>query len=132
VSISKFVPAQMDPSDVTHIPSLFNALCPVSDSFSECSEELTMVLVHLAVNDFSYFCDTCVPVLIQPSFLNVNAKAFFDAAYAKTLELGGDIVGEYGVGYAKVEYLPDAVKAAHAAAKAALDPKGILNPGKIV
>ena len=62
----------------------------------------------------------------------VDAKTFFDKAYAKTLELGGDIVGEYGVGYAKVEYLPDAVKAAHAAAKAALDPKGILNPGKII
>lgn len=61
-----------------------------------------------------------------------DAKAFFDAAYAKTLELGGSIVGEYGVGYAKVEYLPEAAKAAHAVAKSALDPKGIMNPGKII
>lgn len=61
-----------------------------------------------------------------------NAKAFFDAAYAKTLELGGDIVGEYGVGYAKVEYLPEEAKAEFAAKKAALDPKANLNPGKIV
>ncbi len=61
-----------------------------------------------------------------------DAKAFFDAAYAKTLEFGGDIVGEYGVGYAKLQYLPDAVKAVFAAKKTALDPKGILNPGKIV
>lgn len=61
-----------------------------------------------------------------------DAKAFFDAAYAKTLELGGDIVGEYGVGYAKVEYLPEAAKAGFAAKKAALDSKGILNPGKVV
>ena len=60
-----------------------------------------------------------------------DAKAFFDAAYAKTLELGGDIVGEYGVGYAKVEYLPEAAKAGFAAKKAALDSKGILNPGKV-
>lgn len=61
-----------------------------------------------------------------------DAKAFFGAAYAKAIELGGDIVGEYGVGYAKVEYLPEAAKAAYAAAKAALDPKGILNPGKML
>jgi len=61
-----------------------------------------------------------------------DAKAFFDAAYAKTLELGGDIIGEYGVGYAKVEYLPEAAKAEFAAKKAALDAKGILNPGKVV
>lgn len=61
-----------------------------------------------------------------------DAKAFFDAAYVKALELGGNIVGEYGVGYAKVEYIPKEVKVAHEAAKAALDPNGILNPGKII
>lgn len=60
-----------------------------------------------------------------------DAKAFFDAAYAKCLALGGDIVGEYGVGYAKTAYLPEDKKAAHKAAKAELDPKGILNPGKV-
>ena len=60
-----------------------------------------------------------------------DAKAFFDAAYAKTLELGGDIVGEYGVGYAKIAYLPEEAKAEFAEKKAALDPKGILNPGKV-
>lgn len=60
-----------------------------------------------------------------------DAKAFFDAAYAKCLALGGDIVGEYGVGYAKTEYLPEDKKAAFKAAKAELDPKGILNPGKV-
>lgn len=61
-----------------------------------------------------------------------DAKAFFDAAYAKCTELGGDIVGEYGVGYAKIEYLGEEARAAHTAAKAVFDPKGILNPGKVV
>lgn len=60
-----------------------------------------------------------------------DAKEFFDAAYAKCLSLGGDIVGEYGVGYAKTVYLPEDKKAAFKAAKAELDPKGILNPGKV-
>lgn len=58
-------------------------------------------------------------------------KTFLDAAYAKVTELGGSTAGEYGIGYAKVEYLGDAYKEAFAAKKAALDPKGILNPGKI-
>ncbi len=61
-----------------------------------------------------------------------DAKAFFDAAYAKVLALGGDIVGEYGVGYTKTAYLPEKARAAQAAAKAAFDPRGILNPGKII
>lgn len=60
-----------------------------------------------------------------------DAKAFFDEAYAKCIELGGDIVGEYGVGYAKTEYLPESKKAAHKSLKAKFDPTGILNPGKI-
>lgn len=61
----------------------------------------------------------------------VAFKAFLDAAYAKVTELGGDISGEYGIGYAKVDYLCDADKEAFAAKKAALDPQNILNPGKI-
>ena len=60
------------------------------------------------------------------------AKAFVDAMYAKVTEVGGDIVGEYGVGYGKNAYLSDEAKAAYAAVKAAFDPQGILNPGKRV
>ncbi len=58
-------------------------------------------------------------------------KGVYDALYAKCSELGGSIVGEYGVGYAKTAYLPEDEAAAHRAAKAAFDPKGILNPGKV-
>ena len=55
---------------------------------------------------------------------------FADAVYAKCTEFGGNVAAEYGIGYAKIKYLSDEEKAANAAAKAALDPKGILNPGK--
>lgn len=58
-----------------------------------------------------------------------------DVVYKKCTALGGSIVGEYGVGYAKRDILrdldPDRCAAA-ASAKAALDPRGILNPGKVV
>ena len=56
--------------------------------------------------------------------------AFAEAVYARCMELGGDIVGEFGVGYAKVQYLSKEAKAAQVALKEAFDPKGILNPGK--
>ncbi len=58
-------------------------------------------------------------------------KAVCDALYAKVRETGGDIGGEYGIGYAKTEYLCDKCRAKFREKKAALDPKGILNPGKI-
>lgn len=53
------------------------------------------------------------------------------AVYEKCASLGGDIRGEYGIGYAKTAYLGEAACGEFKAAKAKLDPKGILNPGKV-
>ena len=51
------------------------------------------------------------------------------------VQLGGTITGEHGVGLAKKAYLPDALGPVAmdlmARMKAAFDPQGILNPGKI-
>lgn len=62
--------------------------------------------------------------------------ALAEAVYKKCAELGGDIVGEYGVGYSKREALKALSNAAEyaklTAEKAAFDPKNILNPGKVV
>ena len=52
----------------------------------------------------------------------------------KALELGGTSTGEHGVGIGKAKYMPDEHGAAldvMRALKQALDPSGILNPGKI-
>lgn len=62
-------------------------------------------------------------------------SALADAVYAKCVEFGGDIVGEYGVGYAKIaafQALEPEKYAAFAAVKAGFDPNGVLNPGKVV
>ena len=59
-----------------------------------------------------------------------------DELFAWVLRAGGVITGEHGIGLAKKRWWPLAVdkvgRDAHAALKAALDPKGILNPGKFV
>jgi glycolate oxidase len=61
--------------------------------------------------------------------------AALDDLFAKTLELGGTITGEHGVGLAKKPYLPAQAKAEGLrlmrAVKDALDPLHILNPGKM-
>jgi glycolate oxidase len=52
------------------------------------------------------------------------------------LAWGGAITGEHGIGLAKQRWWPLAVskevRALHRTIKAALDPHGILNPGKFV
>ena len=55
--------------------------------------------------------------------------------YAKTMELGGQISGEHGIGRGKIKYLARAAGDTNIALmqgiKAVFDPKMILNPGKI-
>ena len=63
-----------------------------------------------------------------------RAGAAFDDVMGAALALGGTITGEHGVGSLKVRHLreqlgPEVLGVA-ASIKAALDPKGILNPGK--
>ena len=61
--------------------------------------------------------------------------AALDELFARTLELGGTITGEHGVGLAKKPWLPAQAKPGGLrlmrAVKAALDPDGIFNPGKM-
>jgi glycolate oxidase len=58
-----------------------------------------------------------------------------DEMFAATLALGGTLSGEHGIGITKQAYIQDALGEAGVnvlkAIKQALDPKGILNPGKI-
>jgi glycolate oxidase len=57
-----------------------------------------------------------------------------DEIFTAALELGGTLTGEHGVGVLKRRWLPQElgqdVMDLHALIKNALDPRGILNPGK--
>ena len=64
-----------------------------------------------------------------------EAKRLNERLVYRAIEMGGTCSGEHGVGIGKMRYLPkehgeglDAMRAI----KQALDPKNLLNPGKIV
>jgi D-lactate dehydrogenase (cytochrome) len=65
-----------------------------------------------------------------------RAKALSERLVARSLAMDGTSTGEHGVGQGKMAYLPaehgDAALDAMRAIKRALDPDGIMNPGKIV
>jgi D-lactate dehydrogenase (quinone) len=65
-----------------------------------------------------------------------RAHAAMAEVFALTLSLGGTLSGEHGIGLAKREFMPQAVDpptlAMMRAVKAAFDPDGILNPGKLL
>jgi glycolate oxidase len=64
-----------------------------------------------------------------------RARAAVRDTFAAAVELGGTISGEHGIGYVKAPYLDMALGATTIEAmrriKRALDPLGILNPGKV-
>ena len=63
-------------------------------------------------------------------------KKAFNLMYGKAIEYGGQVSGEHGIGLDKKEYLKASVGETQIelmkGIKAVFDPKGILNPGKVV
>lgn len=65
-----------------------------------------------------------------------RADAALDELFRQVIKWNGAITGEHGIGLAKKRWWPQAadkrVRQLHREVKAALDPHGILNPGKFV
>src|SRR5438067_7452343 len=65
-----------------------------------------------------------------------KAERALDELFAQVLAFGGVITGEHGIGLAKKRWWPQATsevaREVHRAIKDALDPAGILNPGKVL
>lgn len=79
------------------------------------------------------------PLLITPrddDEARERAQRAFEEIIDEAIALGGTVTGEHGVGLLKMDglaqELSDEVMDLHRAVKAALDPHGILNPGKVI
>jgi D-lactate dehydrogenase len=79
-----------------------------------------------------------VNILYHPDDADETARAHaaLPRVFALTLALGGTLSGEHGIGLAKRDFMAQAFSPATLAAmraiKHALDPDGILNPGKVL
>jgi len=87
---------------------------------------------HVADGNFHWVC----PVDVESETEQAALRAFVERMVARALAAGGTCTGEHGVGMGKREYLLDqsgeAAVGTMRAIKRALDPAGILNPGKIL
>ena len=79
-----------------------------------------------------------VNLMYDPADADQSARAQLAMArvFALAIHLGGTLSGEHGIGLAKRAFMPQAVDAPTLAmmraVKAAFDPDGILNPGKLL
>ena len=72
----------------------------------------------------------------QDAEIHARADAALDELFSQIIAWGGAITGEHGIGLAKKPWwnlaLSEQNRALHGALKRALDPKGLLNPGKFL
>ncbi|MBD8695681.1 FAD-linked oxidase C-terminal domain-containing protein [Stenotrophomonas sp. CFBP 13718] len=113
---------------VSRIPALVAGVQALAREF-----DLTIVTFGHAGNGNLH-----VNILYHPDDADENARAHaaLPRIFALTLALEGTLSGEHGIGLAKRDFMAQAFTAetltAMHAIKAALDPDGILNPGKVL
>jgi D-lactate dehydrogenase (cytochrome) len=97
----------------------------------EASGLIAPLLGHVGDGNFH------LVILIEPGNqeeLNA-ANALSETINLLSLELGGTVTGEHGVGIGKMKYMPEEHGPAYmlmGALKRAVDPNNIMNPGKLV
>ena len=94
----------------------------------------------LAIACFGHAGDGNIHVNVMVDLEKPGAKekseAALDDLFHQIIRMNGVITGEHGIGLAKKRWWPDAVskevQTLHRTIKQALDPQGILNPGKFI
>ncbi len=94
----------------------------------------------LAIACFGHAGDGNIHTNVMVDYTQPGAKrranAALDELFTQVIAWGGSITGEHGIGLAKKPWWPQAasseVRELHRSVKKALDPQGILNPGKFV
>ena len=87
---------------------------------------------HAGDGNLHIYC--CSNDLAEDEF-KARAEKFMEAVYIKATELGGQVSGEHGIGYAKKPYLRESLPEKNLdlmnGIKKVFDPKNILNPHKV-
>ena len=109
------------------------------DTFIKYTHELAAEF-NVRIPSFGHAGDGNLHVYICRDALNdtdweATKEAIFDRMYAKSVELGGLVSGEHGIGYAKKAFLRrqygETPIALMQGIKRVFDEKNILNPGKV-
>jgi glycolate oxidase len=104
-------------------------------AIEQCAKELDITVGVLGHAGDGNMHPTVVFDALDPEQAR-RAQAAFDKIMEIGLELGGTITGEHGVGVLKRDWLAEEIGpvalSVHQAIKTALDPQGLLNPGKVV
>ncbi|GBF12490.1 glycolate oxidase subunit GlcD [Tepidibacillus infernus] len=109
-------------------------IAPLVDKIKEVAQKYDLHICTFGHAGDGNLHPTCLTDVRNTDEIERVEKAF-DEIYEKTIDLGGTITGEHGVGIAKASYLEWKIGESGVEVmkgiKKAFDPKGILNPGKL-
>ena len=102
---------------------------PLREIYEDMLATRIEVANHMHAGDGN--CHVNIPVNSNDPDMMRRAMESADKVFERVTELGGAITGEHGVGITKIAFLHDDKIKALREYKKIVDPKGVLNPGKL-
>lgn len=117
----------------------FDVSVPVArmqDFVTDCRAHLLAADPGVKALWFGHVADSNIHINVKPTAGALSKSEVFDIVYARVRAFGGSVSAEHGIGTLKKPYLgysrsPVELEVMRRV-KAALDPAGILNPGKVI
>jgi len=97
--------------------------------WKEARGRLIVLATHMHAGDGNVHVN--IPVMSSDRAMMRRAEHAVDRVMEKVRALGGVCSGEHGIGVTKIKYLEPEVIEALSAHRRALDPRGVMNPGKL-
>ncbi len=107
-------------------PRVAQALVAIA---AEVRARLIVLATHMHAGDGNVHVN--IPVLSNDRPMLRRAEVVVDRVFARVKELGGVVSGEHGIGITKLKYWEPERMAELEAYRREVDPKGLMNPGKL-
>ncbi|MBU4318804.1 MAG: DUF3683 domain-containing protein [Proteobacteria bacterium] len=124
----------------THLRHMKDDLAELLRGFSKVNEEIQrdldeirtrriVVATHMHAGDGNVHVN--IPVFSNDREMMLRAAEVADIIMEKTVELGGVVSGEHGIGFTKIKHLDEEILAEFKAYQQLADPSDLINPGKL-
>jgi len=101
----------------------------IAAAWKEVRGRLVVLATHMHAGDGNVHVN--IPVMSSDRVMMRRAERAVDRVMEKVAALGGVCSGEHGIGVTKLKYLEPELVEALSAHRRALDPRGMMNPGKL-
>ena len=104
-------------------------MAEIDGDISEIRARRIVVATHMHAGDGNVHVN--IPVFSNDREMMLRAAEVADIIMEKTMDLGGVVSGEHGIGFTKIKHLDEDILTEFKAYQAKADPDNLVNPGKL-